>query len=818
MGEQQCSWKHTEVKKWPIQSWQLAKTCMGPGKPPSNHAPAKTDVVGLLQLIINCKAFDDPSLKQQASQIQRLSLGNGETNMFNIEDKLWSEIIYKGDGNKEAILAFVTSNEDLKERLGPKIEELRKDVEKLKDHVSNEEVRKIISRNIEQHEDIPTTVRRRKLRWYGHDTRSTSPAKTILQGTVRGKEGEAGRKKRWKQIVRLSSEVLKRPHTVTGNVRETRKPHRSAILRRRNVAFKQGTSAAMHSTNRPKAGEDSRPFKRYDIVSLVKDKKTVMKLQRGHGSWKPSMTWVLGLNGVVSKVKENGDVFVEYSNDNTYWFNPKLLEVADTSHVQIGVGDFVLVIDSARNVKALQDENHGGWNGKMRKTLGSTGTVVGTLPNGRARVFISGHRWIYNVNALRHIARSGRPASNTAPSDDSPSSDSDTETDVLFYDRTDPSLASQRDTGSRVRTQIDLGRIFCEGEKVRVDSDESVAIQLQEELVGWNDDMKQYLGKTGVVKCEQGNIVEVVFPDDQTWFINKALLQICNDDSDEEEEDQDQDRPFKKYDIVSIERDKETAEAFQEDHGGYASRMALVLGSRGYVLKVDDDGDVHVKCINQSKWCFNPKLLEVVDTSKMTIEIGDFVFVINSYATVKALQDEDHGGWQEEMRENLGVIGTVVDILPNGLANVVISEKSWIYNMKAIRHIARSDIDPTSNTTTSGDTSNSDSDSNSGMGSFQRLMTGLLKGQRSSTTGGLIDSDDDDDDDDDDVHHGRDVSLQKFGRGCQVRLDDKESRVIRLQKGHGGWHKEKIKYLGQVGVVKGKRSGDIVVQFPDGAA
>ena len=51
------------------------------------------------------------------------------------------------------------------------------------------------------------------------------------------------------------------------------------------------------------------------------------------------------------------------------------------------------------------------------------------------------------------------------------------------------------------------------------------------------------------------------------------------------------------------------------------------------------------------RWCFNPKLLEVVDTSKMAIEIGDFVFVVNSYATVKALQDEDHGGWQEEMRE-----------------------------------------------------------------------------------------------------------------------------------------------------------------------
>ena len=32
----------------------------------------------------------------------------------------------------QAILAFLTANEDLKERLGPKVEELRQDVDKLK--------------------------------------------------------------------------------------------------------------------------------------------------------------------------------------------------------------------------------------------------------------------------------------------------------------------------------------------------------------------------------------------------------------------------------------------------------------------------------------------------------------------------------------------------------------------------------------------------------------------------------------------------------------------------------------------------------------
>ena len=32
--------------------------------------------------------------------------------------------------------------------------------------------------------------------------------------------------------------------------------------------------------------------------------------------------------------------------------------------------------------------------------------------------------------------------------------------------------------------------IFCEGEKVRVDSDESVAKKLQDESVGWHDNMR----------------------------------------------------------------------------------------------------------------------------------------------------------------------------------------------------------------------------------------------------------------------------------------------------------------------------------------
>ena len=52
-----------------------------------------------------------------------------------------------------------------------------------KDHVTNEEVRAKIQQAIE---DFLTIVKRRKPQWYGHVSRSSGLAKTILQGTVKG--------------------------------------------------------------------------------------------------------------------------------------------------------------------------------------------------------------------------------------------------------------------------------------------------------------------------------------------------------------------------------------------------------------------------------------------------------------------------------------------------------------------------------------------------------------------------------------------------------------------------------------------------------
>ena len=71
-----------------------------------------------------------------------------------------------------------------------------------KDHVTNEEVRAKIQQVTGPHEDLLTIVKTRKLQCYGHVSRSSSLAKTILQGTVKGGRRQGKQRKRWEDNIR----------------------------------------------------------------------------------------------------------------------------------------------------------------------------------------------------------------------------------------------------------------------------------------------------------------------------------------------------------------------------------------------------------------------------------------------------------------------------------------------------------------------------------------------------------------------------------------------------------------------------------------
>ncbi|GFN84947.1 endonuclease-reverse transcriptase [Plakobranchus ocellatus] len=71
-----------------------------------------------------------------------------------------------------------------------------------KDHTTNEEASRRIENAIGPHVDLLTIVCQRKLKWYGHTTRSSGLAKTIMQGTVNGGRRRGRQKKRWDDNIR----------------------------------------------------------------------------------------------------------------------------------------------------------------------------------------------------------------------------------------------------------------------------------------------------------------------------------------------------------------------------------------------------------------------------------------------------------------------------------------------------------------------------------------------------------------------------------------------------------------------------------------
>ena len=65
-----------------------------------------------------------------------------------------------------------------------------------KDHVTK------IQQAIGPHEDFLTIVKRHKLQWYGHVSRSSDLAKTILQGTVKWGRRQCRERMRWEDNIR----------------------------------------------------------------------------------------------------------------------------------------------------------------------------------------------------------------------------------------------------------------------------------------------------------------------------------------------------------------------------------------------------------------------------------------------------------------------------------------------------------------------------------------------------------------------------------------------------------------------------------------
>ena len=71
-----------------------------------------------------------------------------------------------------------------------------------RDHVTNQAVHAEIQEAVGPCGDLLIIIKRRKLQWYGHVSRSSGLAKIILQGTLKGGRRHVRQRKRWEDNIR----------------------------------------------------------------------------------------------------------------------------------------------------------------------------------------------------------------------------------------------------------------------------------------------------------------------------------------------------------------------------------------------------------------------------------------------------------------------------------------------------------------------------------------------------------------------------------------------------------------------------------------
>ncbi|KAJ8366703.1 hypothetical protein AAFF_G00345230 [Aldrovandia affinis] len=121
--------------------------------------------------------------------------------------------IVSDEGSKKEVLARIAQTTAALTQLKPIWKD--KNISLGSKHITNMEIRQRISKAIGRHDDLLTIVKKRKLRWYGHITRSSGLAKTILQGTVQGGRKWGRQKKRWEDNIQEWTQ-LRLSETVRG--------------------------------------------------------------------------------------------------------------------------------------------------------------------------------------------------------------------------------------------------------------------------------------------------------------------------------------------------------------------------------------------------------------------------------------------------------------------------------------------------------------------------------------------------------------------------------------------------------------------------
>ncbi|GLI64316.1 hypothetical protein VaNZ11_007541 [Volvox africanus] len=353
---------------------------------------------------------------------------------------------------------------------------------------------------------------------------------------------------------------------------------------------------------------------------------------------------------------------------------------------------------------------------------------------------------------------------------------------------------------------------------------------------GWASSMEQMLGKTGVVESlDKDGDVRVKMDDGSgTMLWNPSLLTATA-------------APGSastgtiavgaKVSIKAVSVPE--AQAAQSGHGGWVAVMEKMLGMPGVVESIDKDGDVKVKMDKDGdSKLWSPALVlpgVVMPTAQLTV--GNKAYIKKLTVDEGKAAQEGHGGWNANMGNYLGKVGTLSYKYADGDVKVKFedgNEYCWYWGLvlpapaDATTPAAKP---PPSFTTGAKVTIKSVAPSEaqaaqSGHGGWASSMEKML-GKT-----GVVESVDKDGDvrvkmDDGSGSMLWNPSLITLESGCSTASLSVGSKAtikcVRVdvakeaQNGHGGFSVNMSKYLGKTGTVSYKyQDGDVKIRFDSG--
>ncbi|XP_053378625.1 E3 ubiquitin-protein ligase MIB2-like [Mercenaria mercenaria] len=160
---------------------------------------------------------------------------------------------------------------------------------------------------------------------------------------------------------------------------------------------------------------------------------------------------------------------------------------------------------------------------------------------------------------------------------------------------------------------------FKEGDKVRIGIDVDVLKMIEDKRGAWHDHMTevsiftltllnfwfgvflsifQCIGKTGVVIVSKGNDITVDFESARRWTFHESVLSKVHE--------------FVPGEVVKVNDSVDHVMMLITDRVGWNKLMVKVIGRKGTVEEIDEDGDVQVS-FGDYTWTFNPECLSTAD-------------------------------------------------------------------------------------------------------------------------------------------------------------------------------------------------------------